>query len=268
MRGLVAALLFLLVTLLIEYLIVSLFISFGLDDVYLFTGLPFALTISPLYHLLPLGVIVVLALSWGYLTENMPRAPSKAGVKKEVSTRSRRQRLRVRKTRLRSTRRFLKELDRGFRRFSRPVWSFYHLHLAKASVKSAVTICGVFLVVVMTLFALGYPHFIHGVTAGFYGANPAFHGFVLGTFETLQSIGELITPLGGLGSAINGALLAMAPSFRTSLEGYGVSITGVLVELDFVWKYAICQNVAAFVSALMALAYRHRLNPRHRLKRR
>ena len=245
-----------------------LFISFGLKDVYLFTGLPFGLSISPLYHLLPLGVIIVLALSWGYLTGNMPRALGKVTVRKKVSTRFRRQRLRARKTRLQPAKRFLQRLDRGFKRFSRPAQSFYRIHLAKASVKSAVTIYGVFLIAVFVLLALGYPRFIHDATARFYKANPAFHGFVLGTLQTLHSIGELISPLGGLGSALNGALLAMAPNFRTSLEGFGVSITGSLVDLDFLWKYAICQNVAAIASALITLVHKQRLNPRHRLKRR
>ena len=170
--------------------------------------------------------------------------------------------------RFRSTRRLLRRIDGGFGRLSRPVRSFYRLRLAKATIKSAITIIGVFLISVLTLFALGNPGFIHEVMAGFYRANPSIHGFVLGTFDTTRVIGETAAPLGWLGSVANNALLAIAPSFRTGLESFGVSITGPLVELDLVWKYAICQNIAAFASALIALVYRRKSYPYRRFKKR
>ncbi|MDH5267867.1 MAG: hypothetical protein OEW62_09350, partial [Candidatus Bathyarchaeota archaeon] len=77
------------------------------------------------------------------------------------------------------------------------------------------------------------------------------------------------TPLGWLGTAINDALLAMAPSFRSALESFGKSTTGPIVTLDLVWKYAICQNIAAWASALTALTYaQYTSHPYRRYKRR
>lgn len=267
-KWLIATLLFLAIALFMEYLVVRLFISFGLSDAYLFTDLPFMWSVSPLFHLLPLGVILVLALSWGYLANYMPVMLDKTTPQKKLLTRSKRQRLRARKMRFRSTRRLFRRIDTEFGRLSRPVRSFFRLHLAKATIKSAITIFGVFLISVLALFALGYPSFVHEVIAGFYRANPSFHGFVLGTFETTQGIGETVAPLGWLGSVVNSALLAIAPGFRAGLEGFGVSITGPLVELDFVWKYAICQNIAALASALIALVYRRKSYPYRRFKKR
>ena len=125
------------------------------------------------------------------------------------------------------------------------------------------------MVVVLALLVLGYPSFIYEIVVGFHVANPSFHGFVLKTFEIAQGVGQTLAPLGWLGSAANSALLALAPSFRIGLEGFGTSITGPLVELDLVWKYAICQNVAAWACALTALMYRQYVShPRRRFKRR
>jgi len=47
----------------------------------------------------------------------------------------------------------------------------------------------------------------------------------------------------------------VAPGFRSSLEGLGASIVGPIAKLDLVWKYALCQNAAAWFSAIIAFAY-------------
>jgi len=259
-KGLTATLLFLALALFIEYLVVYLFISSGLTDTFLFTGLP----ISPLFHLLPLGVTVVLVSSWMYLTKHIAVVPQK-----KSPTKPKRQRLRPRKIRFRSIKRLFKRINRKFGWISRPIESFYQLHFAKATVKSTTTIIGIFLVSILTLHTVGSPSFIYEIVTGFYKTNPSFHGFVLKTLEITQGIGQTLTPLGWLGSTINNALLAIAPSFRNALEGFGTSITGPMVTLDLVWKYAICQNIAAWASALTAFAYgQYASHPYRRYKRR
>jgi len=259
-KGLTATLLFLALALFIEYLVVYLFISSGLTDTFLFTGLP----ISPLFHLLPLGVTVVLVSSWMYLTKHIAVVPQK-----KSPTKPKRQRPRTRKVRFKSIRRLFKRINRKFRWISRPIESFYQLHFAKATVKSTATIIGIFLASILTLHTVASPSFIYEIVTGFYRANPSFHGFVLKTFEITQGIGQTLTPLGWLGSTINNALLAMAPGFRSALEGFGTSITGPMVTLDLVWKYAICQNIAAWASALTALTYgQYASHPYRRYKRR
>jgi len=263
-KGLTATLLFLALALLIEYLVVYLFISFGLTDTFLFTDYLFTLPISPLFHLLPLGVTIVLVSSWMYLTKHIAVVPQK-----KLPTKPKRQRLRPRKVRFRSIKRFFKKINRKFERINRALESFYQLHFAKATVKSTATIIGVFLVSILTLYTVGSPSFIYEAITGFYKTNPSFHGFVLKTFEITQGIGQTLVPLGWLGSAINNALLAMAPGFRSALEGFGTTITGPIVTLDLVWKYAICQNIAAWASALTALTYgQYTSHPYRRYKRR
>lgn len=263
-KGLTATLLFLALALFTEYLVVHLFISFGLTDTFLFTDSLFTLPISPLFHLLPLGVTVVLVSSWMYLTKHIAVVPQK-----KSPTKPKRQRLRTRKVRFKSIRRFFKRISKKFGWISRPIESFYQLHFAKATVKSTATIIGIFLVSILTLHTVGSPSFIYEIVTGFYKTNPSFHGFVLKTFEITQGIGQTLAPLGWLGSAINNALLAMAPSFRSALEGFGASTTGPMVTLDLVWKYAICQNIAAWASALTALTYgQYTSHPYRRYKRR
>ena len=259
-KGLTATLLFLALTLLIEYLIVYLFTSSGLTDTFLFTGVP----ISPLLHLLPLGVIAVLLSSWIYLTKHITIVPQR-----KPPTKPKRQHPRTRKARFKSIKRILKKINRKLEQISRTIESFYQLHFARTTVKSTTTIIGVFLASILTLYTVASPNSIYEAITGFYKTNPTFHGFVITTFETTQGIGQTLTPLGWLGSTINKALLAMAPSFRKALESFGTSTTGPLVTLDLVWKYAICQNIAAWASALTALTYgQYTSHPYRRHKRR
>lgn len=236
---------------------------------FLFTDLIFALPISPLFHLLPIGVIVVLVSSWIYLTNCMTALSHKPTPREKMQTKPRRSRLRTRKAYSGSIGRLFRRVNRRFKSIDRVLESFYQRYFSRPSVKSTVTIAGLFVGVLLVLLVLGYPSFIHEIVVGFYKANPSFHGFVLKTFEMTQGIGQALAPLGWLGSEANSMLLAVAPSFRTGLEGFGTSITGSLVELDLVWKYAICQNVAAWGCALTALAYRqYTSRPRRRFKRR
>jgi len=98
-KGLLTIGLFLAPALISEFIIVSFFVYSGLTDIFALKF--FAVTISPLFHLLPLAVIVVLVLSWIYLTKHMfmePRVISPAKVSK-IS----RRRPRGRKTRVKST---------------------------------------------------------------------------------------------------------------------------------------------------------------------
>ena len=108
---------------------------------------------------------------------------------------------------------------------------------------------------VLALYILVYPNLFHDLAIGLYGANPSFHGFVLKTIETSKGLAQALSPVGWLASAIDGALRAVAPGFRSAIEGLGSSMTGPLVNLDLVWKYILCQNAAAWISAIGALGY-------------
>jgi len=129
------------------------------------------------------------------------------------------------------------------------------LFFARAAVKSTATVLTVFLVSILALYILVYPNLLNDLAIGLYSTNPSFHGFVLKTIEIAQGIAQALSPIGWLASAINDALRAVAPSFRNTIEGFGASTTQPLTNLDLVWKYTLCQNVAAWISAIVALAY-------------
>lgn len=262
---------FLVLALLIEFLMVYFFTSSGLTDNFTITF--FTITISPLFHLMPLGVVIVLVSSWAYLTRYIavvPRRPSPA--KKPLDTR-RRQRPRARKMRFKSFRKFFGGIGKKFGGVGRAIKGFFRrigaailrvrgvsyvqkrLFFARAAVKSTVTVLAVFLVSVFALYILVYPKLTYDLAAGLYRTSPSFHGFVLKTIEVAKGIAQALSPIGWLASAIDNALRAVAPGFRNALEGFGAPMMEPLTKLDLVWRYTICQNVAAWVSAVTALAY-------------
>ncbi|MEM2936297.1 MAG: hypothetical protein QW231_03875, partial [Candidatus Bathyarchaeia archaeon] len=75
-------------------------------------------------------------------------------------------------------------------------------------------------------------------------------------------------PLGWVASALNEALLAAAPGFRNALLALGAPIVNSVVGLDLVGKYLVCQNVAAWASATVALAYGRYVSSRYRSPKR
>jgi len=270
-KGFIAIVLFFIIVLLIEYLVVYFFTLSGLTDKFLFKF--FTINISPLFHLMPLGVMVVLVSSWTYLTKYIAVVPRRISPAKKTPEPRRRQYLRgTRKMRFKTLRRFFGGVGKRFGGVGRAIKAFFRrigrailrirgvsylqkrLFFARAAVKSTVTVLLVFLVSVVTLYILAYFPLTYDLATGIYEANPSFHGFVLKTIEIGKAIAQALSPIGWLASAIDNALRAAAPSFRSSLEGFGAPIT-TLAKLDLVWVYILCQNVAAWASAVVALAY-------------
>jgi len=261
--------LFFALALLIESLMVYFFTFSGLEDKFL---LKFSIiTISPLFHFIPLGVILVLVSSWTYLTKYIAVVPRRISPKKTLETRRRYPR--ARKVRFKSLRKFFQKMGRKFQRVSRPVKAFSRrigaavlrirgasyvqkrLFFARAAVKSTVTVLAVFLVSVLALYILVHPKLMYDLAIRLHRGNPSFHGFVLKTIEIGKGIAQALSPIEWLASAIDNTLRAVAPGFRNALEGFGAPIKEPLAELDLVGRYALCQNVAAWISALVALAY-------------
>jgi len=271
-KGFIAVTSFFAIALLIEYLMVYFFTLSDLKDKFLFKF--FTINISPLFHLIPLGVIVVLVSSWTYLTRYIAVVPRRISPAKKTLEPRRRQYLRgTRKVRFKALRRFFMEIGKRFDRVSRATKAFFsrigaavlrirgvsylqrRLFFARAAVKSTVTVLAVFLVSVLTLYILAYPRLTYDFAAGIYAENPSLHGFVLKTIDIGKAIAQALSPIGWLASSINNALRAAAPGFRQALEGFGGPVTESLAKLDFVWVYILCQNVAAWASAVAALAY-------------
>jgi len=266
-KGFTAIVLFSALALFIEYVLVSLFMSFGLTEKNPFTTTfqvpltqsSFTITISPLLHLIPLGVIVVLISSWTYLTRYIAVAPRRIKpVKKPPKTQKRKLPKRVR-GRFRKVSRALKSF---YRRLSAAVlrvrgisYVLQRLFFARAAIKSTASVLMIFLASFIVLYILAYPRATYDAVVGFYKLSPAFLGFVAKTIEIAEGVGQAISPIGQLGSAITNALLVAAPGFRSALENFGASTVGAIAELDVVGRYVLCQNLAALVSAITALAY-------------
>jgi len=280
-KGFAAIASFILLSVLIEYFLVHLFLSFGLTDKYLltntfqipYTSLSFTVTVSPLFHLIPIGVIVVLVSSWTYLTKFVAVVPQMRKAPRKSVTIPKKRRLGVFGRRFKSIRQFSKRISGKFRKVNRAFKAFYRrissailrvrgmsyvlkrVHFARAAIKSAATVLVIFLLSGLALYALGYPNLIHDAVIGLYERSSFFLGLVLWITNVAHAVGQTLSPLGWLASSINKALLAAAPGFRNALQGLGAPITGAMAKLDLTGKYILCQNLAAWISAAIALAY-------------
>jgi len=270
-KGFAALLLFLLLTLFFEFLLVYSFQSFGLTDKNAWTGMfqipatnwSFIVSISPLFHLLPITVIIVLVSSWAYLTKYTAFVPSRAETARRTLPLTWRE---TEKHRLRKLRGFFKGISRRVQRIGRSVKARFQrirvvsyvskrLYFARAAVRSALAVLTVFLSMSLLLYIVVYPDIIHQGVVELYRVNSSFLGFVTGTIDLVRGVGQALPPLGNLGTAINNALLGAAPGFRHGLAGVGAALTGSIVSLDVTGKYVLSQNVAAWSAALVALIY-------------
>lgn len=270
-RGLWAFVLFLLLTFLFEYVLVYSFQSVGLTDKNVLsksfqipsTSWSFTLDVSPLFHLLPLSIVVVLVSCWSYLSRRLAVSPWRA----EPSTRKPSLIRRKREMRrFRWFKRFFKRVERRAQMVARKVKAAFYrirgvsyvssrLFVARAAVKSAVIVLTVFFSVFLLLHVNVFPWVIHDVVVEFYQNNPSFLAFVLGTGEVARGIGRVLSPIGWLGSAVDNALLASASGFRHAFDAVGISLMEPLTKLDVVAKYVVVQNVAAWVSVFLAVIY-------------
>ncbi|MDH5531913.1 MAG: hypothetical protein OEX99_00365 [Candidatus Bathyarchaeota archaeon] len=279
-KGFTAIVLFSALALLIEYVLASSFMSSGLTDKtpltttfqFPLTQSLFTITISPLFHLTPFGVVVVLVSSWTYLTKYIAVAPR--GIKP------------AKKPPKIQRKRLSKRVGGKFRKISRAFKSFYRrlsnavlrvrgisyvlqrLFFARAAVKSTASIITIFLASFLALHVLSYPRSVYDAVVGLYQLSPSFLGFVLNTTEVAQGIAQVLSPIGWLASAINNALLAAAPGFKSALDNIGTSTTEPVTKLDLMGRYVLCQNLAAWVSAVTALAYGFYISHSYRRKSR
>jgi len=270
-KGLAALILFFAISLIIEILLISAFQMLGLSDrnawtsTFQFPGTNWSFTasVSPLFHLMPLSVIIVLLSTWTYLARSTTLVPQRTKVGRRPPQPPKHTQ---ESGRLRAVRRFFKNLSRRFQRFSRRLTSRFQktpgvgyvsqrLSFARTAVKSAATILAIFILVTLALFPIEYPNLIYYLTINLYMGFPALNQFVVGIGQWLQGIGMAAPPLGGLGTSINNALVNAAPGFRRSLEDAGTSLTRPIFQLDVVGKYTLSQNIAAWTAAVFALLY-------------
>jgi hypothetical protein len=267
----VALIVFLVIAFILEFLLVYSFQLLGLTDKNAWiltlqipgTSLSFNVVVSPLFHLLPVTVLIVLISSWTYLARYTAFAFARVEKGKRVSPATRRE---VEKRRLRSLRRFSKALSRRLQRVGRSVKAGFlrvpgvlavskRLFSARVAVRSALAVFAVFLSISLLLYVVFYPDVISQLVIGFYRANPSCLGFVTGVGDWLRGVGEALPPIGGLGTALVNGLWEAAPGFRQGLTGVGASLTGSVVSFDVSGKYILSQNVASLTVIFVALIY-------------
>ena len=235
-KGLLTVGLFLALAFISEFFMVSFFAGSGLTETY-----AHPLPVSPLFHLLPLAVILVLVLSWMYLTKHIAMRPRRISPAKVSKIRRRRPR------RTKSTRSIMGTIKNVFSKISAVFSSSggssapQRLSFGGVALESAVTVLAVFLLSLILLSVLVYPKLFTEFAVGFYSKTSALQGF-------MQSLAEVLV-------SVASGLDSLAPGFRNAFEGLVSAALPSLTGGDILWRYVFCQNAAAWISALAALAY-------------
>jgi ABC-type glycerol-3-phosphate transport system permease component len=254
-KGLIAIILFLIAATLIECLVMVYALNLGVkDETVLKWDLQFpenvTITVSPLFHIAPIAVIITLVFSWSYLTKHIAVKPYR--IRKEKMKQS----SKPKKTRgfSRRIKGFFRKMKSGLLKVKAVSYLWQKIHFGRAVIKSAFVIIMVFAASILVISLLTYPQLIYHFVLNTFATNDAFHGFVKSTSSVATGFAEVLAPIGWVCSAIKNALISVAPGFRD----FGVSVGNLikpLVDLDGFGKYLVFQNVAAWVSAVTALAY-------------
>jgi hypothetical protein len=272
LKRLSTTLLFLITTAVIEYLIVLFAMSLGLQDTsivqwsFQFPGTSSALTLTlnPLFHLVPICVIVTLAFSWTYLTKKVAtRKQEMHRGKVETFSRQKSEKRGI----VSRIRRAGSNFSRGIRsrlsvlnRFSQRV------RLGRPTVRSALMVILFFCMFTLLFILLAYPKLIYHGMSSLYRANPALLNFVNSVNNWVKGAGEALGPIGGIGKAITDGLIAASPGVRDLGVGLG-EIIKPMASLDNAGKFLVFQNAAAWISAIVVLIFGERVAKGYKYKK-
>lgn len=254
-KGVIAIILFLIAAVLIEWLVIVYAVNLGVEDETVLTwDFPFlenvTISVSPLFHITPIAVIITLVFSWSYLTKHIAVKPYRIH-KEKVKQRSKPKKTRGFSKRIK---RFFHKMRLGLLKVKAVSYLWQKIHFGRAVIKSAFVIILVFAASILVVSLLTYPQLIYHFVLNAFATNDAFHGFVKSTSNLGTGFAEVVAPIGWVCSAIKSALISVAPGFRDFGMGAG-NLIKPLVDLDGFGKYLVFQNVAALVSAVTALAY-------------
>ncbi|MEM3788480.1 MAG: hypothetical protein QXN95_01240 [Candidatus Bathyarchaeia archaeon] len=268
LKGLMAIILFLIIAVLIEYAVVAYAISLGvreenpLQGSFQFPGTNWTITIvvSPLFHLVPLSVIIVLVFSWICMTKYAAMHPQKPPEgkpkakphKKEQAKKTEEKKLTSRISGI--VRKFFRRIKSGLLRIKGVSYIWGKVSFARATIKSALTTILVFSALILLVSVIAYPGLIYRTFSNMYGGNPSLLEFVKSVNNALKGFVEALGPIGWLCSLINNAIISSAPALRGFVSALG-GLVKPLADLPPVGKYIVFQNVAAWVSALAVFSY-------------
>ncbi len=233
-RGWASLLAFLIISVLIEYVVVLYAVNLGVEErpenllKLQIPGINWTVEISPLFHMIPAVVIIVLATVWINFTKRTTTRTSQPQKWKAGAT-SKHDKSPIHKEQ--------KKLSTNTRQ-----------GILKTTVRSILTVLLIFSALILAVSLLAYPSLIYSIITNAYQNDPSLLNFVKGTGQSLASIG-------GAFSAVNGALIAASPGLRDLASGLG-GLISPLSDLDNAGKYLIFQNAAAWISAIITLVYR------------
>jgi hypothetical protein len=268
LRGLVAIILFLVAATLVECLVVLYAVNLGVEDeTALQWYLPFTekvtMTISPLFHIVPTAVIITLVFSWTYLTKHT--AVKTYSIQKEkVRQSQRREKMGGFSERAKS---FIGKIKSGLLKVKAIAYLWQKIHFGRAVIKSAFVMISVFVAFVLAISFATYPQLIYHFISNAFSTNAALLAIVKSTSNLATGVAEALPLISWFCSVINNALISVAPGFRSFATDVGTLIMP-LADLDGFGKYLVFQNVAAWTSAVTALAYGWHARRSHRHKRR
>jgi hypothetical protein len=247
-KGLLTVVLFIALALISEFFMISFFTGAGLTEAFTFKF--FTITISPLFHLLPLGVVLVLVSSWIYFSKYLVKGSRRKSPAK--ASRISRRRTRRKKPQMNFLQRIVSAIGNFFGRSRGVSFVQRRLSFGRLAVESTVTVLAIFLLSLIICSVLVYPNLLNDFAVRLYSTNSAIHGLVLKIVEMLQGVAKVLAPIV---SAIDGGLRAIAPGFRNVFEGLVSSRPQSFTEEDLLWRYVFCQNAAAWISAIAVLVY-------------
>lgn len=238
LKGLTAILLFLITAILIEYVVVIYAINLGVNEnplewSFQLPGTQWMVTIaiSPLFHLVPIAVIIALTSTWIYLTKHVTLKPFEMQMGKTEPRRTR------------EAKNFFDKIKLKLLRVKGAAYVWQKIHFARTAIKSALTVLLVFLAFAFIVSLMAYPKLIHQTVSNVYQNNPSL-------LNAVKNIAQALEPI----SVIHNALLSVAPTFGDFVQSLGI-IAKPLTELNPAGKYLVFQNVAAWAAAISALFY-------------
>lgn len=242
LKGLASILIFFILTMLVEYIVVLLAISLGVQDssILQWSTQNFTLTISPLFHLVPLSVALALTTCWIYLTRHVFTRPT---ITQKVRTG-----IPVRRGKEQPRRKTTTSVKRAFSRINIFGYVDRKIRSTRPTVRSALGVFAAFLALIAVVTLLAFPNVIYQSLTNAYISNPGLLNFVRGSGQALSS------SLGGAFSSLNSAVLAGSSGFKGFASGIGNLFSG-LANTDNEDKYLFFQNTAAWFCALIVLFY-------------
>jgi len=255
LKGKATPFLFLLIAIIAEILAVLYAMSLGIKDEALLessfkfpgTDWTFTIAISPLFHIIPIAVIISLMATWTYLSRNIilrPQTPTRGKTGPAFKQ--------IKKSRID---RFFNRIGSALTENRVSIYLSQKVRSLKPSARGAIMVVVIFLLLTFVASLLAYPDSIYLAVINAYQSNPSLFDFVRGTSNAFAFF-----------SPINNAVLAASPGFGSFASSIGEIISPV-AGLDNTGKYLVIQNVAAWISGLLALLYGEFRGQRYRVKR-